>query len=121
MKMTNSTQKKYLVLYLAPPAVMEDWAKKDPGERKAAEEKMKGEWQKWMGAHSKMVISTEVGGKTKRVTPSGVSDTKNAIILYAVVAAESHEAAAKAFEKHPHLQIPQASIEIMEIKPMVGM
>jgi hypothetical protein len=112
MKMIDSTQKKFLVLYLAPPSVMEDWAKKDPGERKAAEEKMKAEWQKWMGAHSKMVISTEVGGKTKRVTSSGI---------YAVVVAESHEAAAKAFESHPHLQIPQASIEVMEIKPMGAM
>jgi hypothetical protein len=119
--MVDSTQKKFLVLYLAPPAVMEDWAKKDPGERKAAEEKMKAEWQKWMGAHSKMIISTEVGGKTKRVTSSGIADTKNAIVLFAVVVAESHEAATKAFENHPHLQIPQATIEVMEIKSMGAM
>jgi hypothetical protein len=119
--MINSTQKKFLVLYLAPPAVMEEWAKKDPTERKAAEEKMRGGWQKWMGQHSKMIISTEVGGKTKRVTSSGVADTKNAIVLYAVVAAESHEAAAQAFENHPHLQIPQSSVEVMEIKPLGAM
>jgi hypothetical protein len=29
--------------------------------------------------------------------------------LYSVVQAESHEAAAKSFEGHPHLQIPQSS------------
>jgi hypothetical protein len=34
------------------------------------------------------------------------------------VEAESHEVAAQAFENHPHLQIPQASVEVMEIKPM---
>jgi len=33
----------------------------------------------------------------------------------------SHEAAAKSFEHHPHLQIPQSSIEVMEIRPMGGM
>jgi hypothetical protein len=41
--------------------------------------------------------------------------------LYSFVEAESHEAAAKAFENHPHLQIPQSSIEIMYVRPMGGM
>jgi hypothetical protein len=119
--MSNSNQKKFLVLYLAPVSVMEDWAKKDASERKPAEEKMRGEWQKWMGAHAKMIISTDAGGKTQRVTPSGVADTKNDIILCSIVTAESHEAAAQAFENHPHLQIPQASIEIMELRPLGAM
>ena len=35
--------------------------------------------------------------------------------------AESHEAAAKTFENHPHLQIPQASIELMEIHSLPRM
>ena len=61
------------------------------------------------------------GGKTKRVTSGGVSDTKNDIVLYSIIEAESHEAAAKLFEDHPHLQIPQSSIEVMEIRPMGGM
>ena len=33
---------------------------------------------------------------------------------------KSHEAAAKAFENHPHLQIPQSSIEVMYVE-MGGM
>jgi hypothetical protein len=40
--------------------------------------------------------------------------------LTSIVRAESHEAAAKAFEGHPHFQIPQASIEITELRPMGG-
>jgi hypothetical protein len=68
-----------------------------------------------------MIMSTDAGGKTKRVTSNGVADTRNDIILYSVVEAESHEAAARAFENHPHLQIPQSSVEIMEIRPMGGM
>ena len=46
---------------------------------------------------------------------------KNDIMLYAIVEAETHEAAAKMFEGYPHLQIPQASIEVMEIHPLPGM
>ena len=60
-------------------------------------------------------------GKTKRVDDQGTSHSRNDIMLYAIVEAESHEKAAKSFEGHPHLQIPQASIEIMEINPLPGM
>jgi hypothetical protein len=116
-----NNQKKFLALYLIPVSVMEEWSKTEPTERKAAEEKLKGEWDHWMSAHSAMILSTDAGGKTKRVTSSGVSDTKNDIILYSIVEAESHEAAAKSFENHPHLQIPQSSVEVMEIRPIGGM
>ncbi len=60
-------------------------------------------------------------GKTKLVNTQGTSDTKNDIMLYSVVEAESHEATAKSFEGHPHLQIPQSSIEVMEIHSLQGM
>ena len=112
--------RKFIVLYLAPTAVLDDWAKTDPTKRKAAEEKMRGEWQRWMGEHSRIVKDTAACGKTKLVSPKGVSDTRNEIMLYSFVEAESHEAAAKVFENHPHLQIPQASIEVMEVRPMGG-
>ena len=68
--------------------------------------------------------SPDVGagvGKTKAVTQKGTSDTKNDIMLYSVVQADSHEAAARSFAGHPHLQIPQSSIEVMEIHALPGM
>ena len=55
------------------------------------------------------------------VTAQGATDARNDIMLYAIVEADSHEAAAAPFEGHPHLQIPQSSIEIMEIHPIGGM
>jgi hypothetical protein len=119
--MTDPTMKRFLVLYLVPASVMADWAKTDPATKQAEEQKMHAAWGKWMGDHAKMIISTEAGGKTKRVTTSGVSDTRNDIVLCSFVEAQSHEAAAKAFEDHPHLQIPQSSIEVMYVRPMGGM
>jgi hypothetical protein len=112
--------KKFLVLYLAPASVLNDWSKTAPDERKAAEEKMRGEWNAWMAGHAKMISDTAAGGKTKRVTSGGVSDARNDIMLYSFVEAESHEEAAKAFENHPHLQIPQSSIEVMEVRSLTG-
>ena len=116
--MTDSNLKKFLVLYLVPASVMADWAKTDPATKQAEEQKMHAAWRKWMADHAKMIISTEAGGKTKRVTASGVSDTRNDIVLCSFVEAQSHEAAAKAFEDHPHLQIPQSSIEVMYVRLM---
>lgn len=111
--------KKFLVAYLAPASVIEEWKKTEAEKRKVAEEKMKGEWTKWMSDHTKLFVDVGAGvGKTKLVTSQGISNTKNDIMLYSIVEAESHEAAAKLFENHPHLQIPKASIEIMETHPL---
>ena len=116
--MNEVNTKKFLVMYLVPAAVMADWRKIDPETRKAGDQKMMEAWRKWMGDHASMITLTEAGGKTKRVTAGGVSNTRNDIILYSFVEAPSHEAAAKSFENHPHLQIPQASIEVMEVRSM---
>lgn len=111
--------KKFIVLYLTPTSVMEEWKQTDPEKRKAAEEKMQREWKTWMGDHAGMFVDIGAGvGKTKRVTAQTVADAKNEVMLYAIVEAESHVAAAKMFERHPHLQIPNASIEVMELQPL---
>ncbi len=116
--MSNSNLTKFIVFYSIPVAVIADWAKTDPNVRKDAEEKMKAEWQKWMSDHSSMIKSSEACGKTKKITAQGITDTKNDICLYSFIEAESHEAAAKAFENHPHLQIPQSYIEVMAVRAM---
>jgi hypothetical protein len=65
-----------------------------------------------------MITLTEGAGKTKGVSASGIADIKNDIILYSIVQADSHETATKAFADHPHLTIPQSSIQVTEVKPM---
>ena len=112
---------KFIVLYKAPVAGLEEWMKADPEKRKAEEEKMRGEWTAWMKERGQGVLETAGAGKTKRVTKDGIVDTKNDIMLYSIVEAESHEDAAKIFEGHPHFGIPDASIEIMVINPLTGM
>jgi hypothetical protein len=116
--MSNSTLKKFLVMYLAPAEVLAEWAKTDPAVRKNAEEKMRGEWQAWTAEHAKHVSVTEAAGKTKLVTSRGITDIKNDIMLYSVVEAESQEAAAQFFASHPHLTIPKSSIQVMEVRAL---
>src|SRR3954453_15892648 len=60
-------------------------------------------------------------GKTKQTTKGGVADIKNDIGGYSIVQAESHDAAATLFANSPHLTMPGATVEVMEIMPMPGM
>ncbi len=75
-----------------------------------------------MGTHQKSVVQTGGPlGKTKKVNPQGISDTRNVMTGYVVVQAESHDAAAKLFVNHPHFTIfPGDSIEVMECLPIPG-
>ena len=103
--------KKFLVLFLAPVAVLEEWMKKDESERKEAEDTMKTKWRAWMETNKASVVDMPAGaGKTKLVSGQGVTDTKNNIMMYGVVQAENQDDAAKLFVDHPHLGIPEATI-----------
>jgi hypothetical protein len=107
---------KFLVVYLAPVEGMEEWMKMDPEQRKAGEDKMESDWDQWMEKHqAHFTEETTAIGKTKRVTKDGVVDSKNNMMLYSIVEAESHDAAASLFTDHPHFGIPDATIEIMPI------
>jgi hypothetical protein len=112
---------KFLVLYKTPVSVLEGWMQTPEEERKEMEKKMKDGWDAWLKEHAANVKETAGAGKTKLVTKDGVSDTKNDIMMYSIVEADSHEAAAKMFEGHPHLDIPEATIEIMQANTLPGM
>ncbi len=111
--------KKFLVLYTIPASVMDEWKKTSPESRKAAEDKMQREWQDWTSGRAKLFIDLGAGlGKTRRISASGTADVRNDLVMYAIVQGESQDAVAKAFEGHPHLQIPQTSIDVMELFPL---
>ncbi len=116
--MSDPVAKKFMVFFSIPLATMAEWQKTDPQQREASEKKMMQDWAAWSAAHADMILSTEVGGKTKNVVAATVSDTRNDIVLVSMAQGASHEAVAEAYQSHPHLQIPSASIQVMEVKPM---
>ena len=77
-------------------------------------------WHEWVDRNKESII--EIGaplGKTKNVSPQGISDIRNNMTAFTVVQAASHEDAAKLFENHPHFMLfPGESIEIMECLPI---
>jgi hypothetical protein len=116
--------KKFLAIYLGAPSATAraEWDAMDPAKRKNLEASGIEAWGKWMAANKAAIVDPGGPlGKTKRAAAQGVSDTKNRMTGYVVVQAESHEAAARMFEKHPHFTIfPGESVEIMECLPIPG-
>jgi YCII-related domain len=112
--------KKFMVLYMASGAEFEKMMKNSTPEQ---QKKGMDAWMKWMNANKTSIVEGGAPlGKTKRVDSKGASNTKNEIGGYSVVQAESHDAATKLFgSDHPHLQVPGAWMEIVEIMPMPEM
>jgi hypothetical protein len=112
--------KTFLAVYTGTQAGMDAWKKLDEKEQKRREAEGMEAWTQWGREHAASIV--EQGsplGKTKRVTADGVTDIRNNMAAYVVVKAESHDAAARIFEKHPHFTIfPGDGVEIMECLPM---
>ena len=113
--------KKFLVLYMMPAEGLAEWMKIDPEVRKVEEKKMETDWNAWAEKNASSLLETAGAGKTKRITPEGVTDVANNIMLYSMVQGESAEAVAALFQGHPHLNIPGGTIEIMPANPLPGM
>jgi hypothetical protein len=117
--------KKFLAIYMGGASSFEKsgWNNLNEQERKQRERAGIEGWQKWVQENEASIVDLGTPlGKTKRISVQGIADTKNELAAYTIVQAESHEAAAKIFENHPHFTIfPGDSVEIMECLPLPEM
>jgi len=93
------------------------WHAMGEAERRARQEEGIAAVLAWDAAH-RDVILYQGGplGPTKRTTADGVADAVNLLTVFMVVRADSHEAAARLFEGHPHMTIfPCDGVEVMPI------
>lgn len=113
--------KNFLAIYLGTPASFEksEWATLTDTQRRERERRGIEAWNDWARSNQASIVDGGAPiGKTKCASAKGVADGKNTICAYSVVRAESHEAAAKLFENHPHFTIfPGDAVEIMECLP----
>lgn len=101
---------------------MKAWMALPETERRAREQEGMAAWKAWVERHQ-AAVSAMGGplGKTKKVTERGIDDVGNEMGAFMVVRADSHEAAARLFENHPHFTIfPGESVEIMPVLPIPG-
>lgn len=112
--------KTFLAIFTGTPASMAKW--NDLSEKERSERQSAGiaAWHAWAEKHKGTIL--EMGsplGKTKNVSSSGITDIKNNMTAYTLVKAETHEAAARLFENHPHFTIfPGDGVEVMECLPI---
>jgi hypothetical protein len=114
--------KRFLAIYIGTEAALERAGWKTLDERRREELQASGfaAWMEWGKANAAAIVDQGAPlGKTKHASPRGIADVKNALTGYVIVQAESHEAAARLFENHPHFAIfPGDSVEIMECLPL---
>ncbi len=120
--MNNNTTNTYLAIFLGSKTNprMVAWQALPEKEQQAKMQQGIAAWKAWVEKHQSAIVG--MGGplgKTKKVTPDGIKDVSNEMSGYTVVRADSHEAAAKMFENHPHFSMfPGESVEIMPVLPI---
>lgn len=111
---------KFFVTYQMPHTGLDEWMKLPEAERKAQEQQMQNEWNAWMASHKDVITETAGVGKPKRVTKGSAEDTRNDLMMYSFIEAESLEKAADMFKDHPHFGIPGAWIEVMSVSKEIN-
>ena len=119
-----STNNTYLAVFLGSKTSPRGaaWDALPEGDRRAKEREGMAAWNAWAVKHHAAIVT--MGGplgKTKKASERGIDDSSNEMGAFTVVRADSHEAAAKLFEKHPHFSIfPGDAVEIMPVLPIPG-
>jgi hypothetical protein len=119
-----STNNTYLAVFLGSKssARRAAWDALPEADRRAKEQQGMATWKAWVEKHHAAIVT--MGGplgKTKKASQRGIDDVSNELAAFTVVRADSHEAAAKLFDKHPHFSIfPGDSVEIMPVLPIPG-
>jgi hypothetical protein len=112
--------KNFLAVFTGSAEAKARWETLGESERQARHAAGFAAWGEWVAKHKGSIV--EGGsplGRTKKVSMSGVSDIRNNLAAFTVVRAESHEAAAKLFENHPHFTLfPGEGVEVMECLPI---
>jgi len=115
--------KKFMAVFTGSPDAMAGWQALEAAERQRREAEGMQAWKRWVETNAEAIVDDGTPlGKTKRITTAGIADTRNNLAAYTVVQAESHEAAARLFENHPHFTIfPGDGVEVMECLPLPEM
>jgi len=107
--------KKFMVLYLSPVSA-EQQMNVSPEEMKKGMEP----WNAWYKKGGKAVV--DMGAPLAqgiRVDKKGSSKGQTQVTGYSIMQAKDMEAVKTMLTDHPHLMMPKASIEVLEMMPMM--
>ena len=119
-----STKNTYLAVFLGSNTGPRRaaWNALPEADRNAKEREGMTAWKAWVEKnHAAIVAMGGPLGKTKKVSERGIDDGSNHLGAFTVVRADSHEAAARLFEMHPHFAIfPGDAVEVMPVLAIPG-
>ena len=106
---------KFLALYMASPEQQQVWKDTSPEDQK----KGMDVWVAWANGHKDAFVDMgDPTGKNQHIDAHGVADKGNEVCGYSIVQAPSAEAAAAIFEGSPHVNEPNAWVDLMPIVEM---
>ena len=106
--------KKFMILYSAP-ITAEAQMNVSPEEMKKGMEP----WNAWYKKYEKAIVDMGAPlGKGTCFDKKGSSKSQTQVTGYSIVQAKDMEAVKAMLANHPHLMMPKASIEALEIMPM---
>ncbi|UYO01027.1 MAG: hypothetical protein KIT02_07445 [Devosia sp.] len=115
---------RYLAIYTGTldSEVQRAWDDLPEAEKADRSERAMRGWGQWAETYRDAIRDPGAPlGKTLLANPAGISSIRNTMAAYVIVEADSHEAAARMFENHPHFALfPGTGVEIMECLPMPG-
>jgi len=98
--------KRYLAIYIGTAEAMAKWNSMPEQELRERQTAGVKAWHEWVERNKASIV--EIGaplGRTKSVSQAGTADIRNSMSAFTVVLAQSHEAAAKLVEGHPHFTV----------------
>ena len=101
---------------------MKAWMSLPEAERRVKEQEGMAAWHRWVEKYRDVILA-DAGplGTPRKFSVLFIQKTAYEMGAFAVVRADSHEAAARMFEAHPHFTIfPGESVEIMPVLPIPG-
>ena len=108
---------KYMVLYIAPLGFEEQMQNTSPEEGK----KVMDMWMAWYNKVGSAVVDGGTPlGKGKNVSKAGKGKAQSQVAGYTIMQANDMNSVESLLDGHPHLMMPGASIEVLEMMP-IGM
>ena len=110
---------KYMVLYNSSKTASETMADATPEQMQAS----MGEWMRWRDEASKS-FEVDFGlplQSVGKITGSEVSNSSSPVSGYAIMEGDSKDTLIELLKTHPHLQRPDASIDLFEMLSMPGL
>lgn len=106
---------RFVVLYNAPSSAREQMASATPEQAQAGMQA----WMTWAGEAGSAIVDLGAPLQPVAKVPGGAS-ANSEISGYSILQAEDRAALEALLAKHPHLHMPGASIEVLEVLPIPG-